>query len=408
MFIDEDLNLDAKAWIDEYSNPIDLHENAYINLVSLSDNLDYEGAASLYQSTISKVVRGSIPEGEKLTYPKVQSLESIKQNELLCELKSVDCLTVIRNNKVQAKELINQFSDLLSKYQKIANLTNFTPLHSEFTEPNYEQLNTLSKLAVLDVYVHVLDNKYLEAVEKIKRLIQVDRKFMASSTDAFFEVFPIVRFENSYVPIISLIAEKDKKALSTLLPVLTPLTDSEFTMNRVFISAFAYGAEKFRLENIAHERIKESPIFGKWIAQERYKQNMTINDAFIGASFLVVPFDIPKDKILSFIDEQLEKQHLAHEKLKESYENSIKYFRNPAGSFMISIGPPRSVNLYPDKMEMDIRMLLLNIAIASDGESLEALMKRGEYVNPYNNKMPLLEGNSMVCYAWDNDICLSI
>lgn len=411
LHIDDALNPNARKWIDEYNKPVDLKSNAYIALISLNERLDYNKALKLYKTTLSYAVRGSIPLEKQLNYPNVKKLASVEDHKFLCDFKSSKCLDEIRNNKSNAELLVRSFKGVLNDYMELATLTNFSPLNSNYTEPNFDQLNALSKIATLDLYLDILDGKYKDAVSKLKALVYIDRSFMAKNTEALFDVLPIVNLEDRYEPIIVSLKSGNKKLLVELIPYLAPLSNDEFTMNRVFEASFALGVEQLKLKNIAHENIKESPLTGSFFAQRGYKQNMTINAMFEGVQYLILPTDIPKSRILTYTEEQRVKRNEAHKLLQDEIEKadsawSLRYHRNPIGAIMLSVGPPNFLNLYPYKIEMDIRLLLLQIMIMSNNENLHRLIEEDAFVNPYNGIRPTLKTDNSLCYSWDTDICL--
>ena len=132
----------------------------------------------------------------------------------------------------------------------------------------------LNQLATLEIYIDILDDNNEIALSKLASMIELDRKFLATSHEFIFDILPIVNMSARYAPLILALKNNDTQGLEELVPLLMPLSIDELSMNRSFESFFVFGTELLKLPVILANILGQVALIALMhqILQQRVKQ----------------------------------------------------------------------------------------------------------------------------------------
>jgi len=416
LYVDDELNPEAKKWIEYYSKPADLEGNAFIGLIALSpsNDISIEQAKELYKTKLGNIVKGTLDYFQQLKYPNVSGLPDIFGDDeaYFCEFNKDNCLSETAKNKAVLEEKINKLSSITEQYRSLSKLTNFEPLNSIATEPDWDSLIPIQRLAFLEVYFHILDNDLELAALQLSQLISVERKFLRNATEAVFHAVPIVNFELYYQPLLLKLKEQGFANWEVFGDALTPLSFEEISMNRMWLIMFAQGTRALQFKYIAERAEGMGHSLHGFQAQIKYKENMTLNSMFAYQKLQLIPENAKKENLISLVEIADREANAHSERLKSEIKNmfwfTIKNYRNIVGSFLEVTALPKFLNLYEDKFKLDLRLLLLSMFINEDKDDLESAINLNKYINPYTGEAPKLS-DSKLCYTLQDDkVCIDI
>jgi len=416
MYVDDELNPEAKKWIEHYAKPTNLEGNAFIGLIALSpsNTIPIAQAKELYNIKLGEITKGSLDYLQQLKYPNVSGLPEIYGNDeaYFCEFNKENCLTETAENREKLEKIILKFTKVTDQYRALSKLTNFQRLNSIVTEPDWDQLGPIHRLAILEVYFHILDNDVELAAAQLSQLISLDRKFLRTASDAIFHVLPIVNFELYYQPMLIKLKSEGFTNWKIFVDDLAPLTFEDISMNRMWLMMFAQGTRALQFKYIAERAEGLGHSFYGLQAQLKYKENMTLNSMFEHQKLQLIPDNAKKENLLSLVEIANGNANVHSEKLRIEIKNvfwfTVKNYRNIVGAFLEVTAMPKFLNLYDEKLELDLRLLLLNIMIDESNNSLEDIVKKEKYRNPYTGEEPKLL-DTQVCYQLSEDkVCIEL
>lgn len=408
LFIDDELNPEITKLKTKFSQPVDLNNNAYIELIRLGTNMSYQDSLELYRSRLKKSTE-DLNSGEyELRYPSIENLSSNEDTETICKLEYRQCLEDIKNRKKEYEQLVQNFKSILANYRKLAKLDNFNPINSYFTEPDIQALANLNKLATLEIYIDILNGQNEVALSKLASMIELDRKFLASSHELIFDISSIVNMSARYAPLALALKRTDTQGLSKLLPVLTPLSNNELTMNRSFLAFFAHGTELLKLSNIVAINDCPNTSLDELYAKQSYKENMTLNADYELLKINLIPTSLPKAELLEYLEARKIQNEAPHENLKEEQFFSIDRIRNPVGEIMLRIKTPKYAHIFEDMVGLDLNIMLIRILIQSDSQDLHKVIESEANRNPYKDERAFINSDGLLCFSTSKEVCLSI
>jgi hypothetical protein len=416
LYIDDELNPEAKKWIEYYSKPTELEGNAFIGLIALSPSNDIstEQAKELYKTELGNITKGSLDYFQQLKYPNVSGLPDIFGDDeaYFCEFNKDNCLSETAKNRVILEEKSNKLTNITEQYRSLSKLTNFEPLNSIATEPDWDSLIPIQRLAFLEVYFHILDNDLELAALQLSQLISVERKFLRNATEAVFHAVPIVNFELYYQPLLLKLKEQGFANWEVFGDALTPLSFEEISMNRMWLIMFAQGTRALQFKYIAERAKDMGHSLHDFQAQIKYKENMTLNSMFEYQKLQLIPENAKKENLISMVEIADTEANAHSEMLRSEIKNmfwfTIKNYRNIVGSYLEVTALPKFLNLYEEKFKLDLRLLLLNIIIQENKDLLADNLSFDKYKNPYTGESPKLSGSEL-CYTLQEDnICLPV
>jgi len=416
LYIDDELNPEAKKWIEYYSKPTDLEGNAFIGLIALSPSNDIstEQAKELYKTKLGNIAKGSLDYFQQLKYPNVSGLPDIFGDDeaYFCEFNKDNCLSETAKNRAVLEENTNKLASITEQYRSLSKLTNFEPLNSIATEPDWDSLIPIQRLAFLEVYFHILDNDLELAAHQLSQLIYLERKFLRNTTEAVFHAVPIVNFELYYQPLLLKLKEQGFANWEVFGNALTPLSFEEISMNRMWLIMFAQGTRALQFKYIAERAEGMGHSLHGFQAQIKYKENMTLNSMFAYQKLQLIPENAKKENLISLVEIADTEANAHSERLRSEIKNmfwfTIKNYRNIVGSYLEVTALPKFLNLYEDKFKLDLRLLLLNMVINEDKYALENAINLNKYINPYTGEASKLS-DSKLCYTLQDDkVCIDI
>lgn len=416
LYVDDELNPEAKKWIEYYSKPANLEGNVFIGLISLSPSsaISTAQAKELYKAKLGEIRKGSLDYLHQLKYPNVSGLSDIygTNEAYFCEFNKESCLSETAKNRAVLETIINKLTNVTEHYRALSKLTNFEPLNSIATEPDWDSLIPIQRLAFLEVYFHILDNDLELAALQLSQLISLDRKFLRAATEGVFHVVPIVNFELYYQPLLIKLKEQNFVDWEVFSDVLNPLSFEDISMNRMWLIMFSQGTRALQFKYIAERAEGIGHSLHGFQAQIKYKENMTLNSMFEYQKLQLIPDNAKKENLISLVDIADRNANAHSEKLRNEIKNmfwfTIKNYRNIIGSFLKVTALPKFLNLYEEKFKLDLRLLLLNIIINEDKEAIASIINSEKYKNPYTGESPKLLA-SQVCYQLsEGDICIEL
>lgn len=412
LYSDDELKPEASKWIEYYSIPTDLNENAFIELIALSPSNEISNAQAidLYKSKLGEINKGSLDYFQQLRYPDVDGLPEVYEEEYFCEFNKDNCLAETAENREVLEKIVNQFSSVTSQYREISALTNFMPLNSIATEPNWDSLVPIQRLAAIEVYFHILDNDLKLAAKQLSQLISLDRKFLRTASEAVFHAIPIVNYELYYQPLIINLKQKGFTDWGIFQEALSPLTNDDISMNRMWLMKFAQETRSLQFKYIVDRAEDLGYSLHSFQAQLKYKENMTFNSMFDYYSLQLMPDNAKKESLVSWIHEANELAEAHSEKTRQEMDNlawfTIKNYRNIVGAYLEVTALPKILNLYDEKFKLDLRLLLLNI-ITQENNGLSAkTLNLKKYKNPYTGEPPMLIDNDLCYTLQDDQVCI--
>jgi hypothetical protein len=408
LFIDDDLNPEIVTLKKQYDRPTDLNSNVYIELIRLGSNMSYNEALNLYHSRLTKAIKNPTKSGSEFIYPNITDLTSHEELKNICKLKIKECQEEIKNNKMKYFDIVNKYEVTLLNYRRLLELKSFDPINSFYSEPNFEFLAKLNKLAAVEIYIDILNHENQAAIAKLISMIELDRKFMATSHEFIFDVLFIVNMSERYTPLILALKENRSLNLNKLLPVLAPLSADELSMNRYFIANFTHGTELIKLAKIVGNEHKNSSGMDMLFAQLSYKENMTMNADYEFLKRNLIPNDIDKAELLEFFELRKKQVDSAFDSLTEKPWYSIEKLRNPVGEMMLEIGLPKFVHIFEDKIGLDLTLILTRMLIQSSELDLNEITKNETNLNPYKSEKAFFNQDGLLCFSTSKEVCIKV
>ena len=414
LYSDDELNPEASKWIEYYSIPTDLNENAFIGLIALSPSNDISTsqAIDIYETKLGEINKGSLDYFQQLKYPDIEGLPEVYEDEFFCEFHKGNCLATTAKDRKELEKITEEFASVTLQYRKLSMLTNFMPLNSIATEPNWDSLVPIQRLAAIEVYFHILDNDLELAANQLSQLISLDRKFLRTASEAVFHAIPIVNFEFYYQPLLIALKQKGFTNWEIFNKALSPLTNDDISMNRMWLMMFAQGTRSLQFKYIADRAEDLGYSLHGFQAQLKYKENMTLNSMFDYYSLQLMPDNVKKESLVEWINASSDLADKHSEKTRKEMDNliwfTIKNYRNIVGAYLEVTALPKILNLYGEKFKLDLRLLLLNIITQENKDLLAENLNIEKYKNPYTGESPKLS-DSELCYTLQGDnICTPI
>ena len=411
LFTDDQLNPQAQEWLDYYFKEPNLEQNAYIELIALGiDNeSSYDIAKNKYLDSVSQIEKGFLDYDKQLKYPLIIGLPEIFDDPKYCSLDEDGCFQQLQENQKLILSDISIIKDKLQKFRKIATYDNFDFINSISTEPTFD-MSVFYRLSGIQAYYLINDGDMNQAASIIANLIKLERKFLQTSSDAVFLVSPIVNFKVVYQPLIEELYARGFNRWDEIKSVLKPLDIKEISMNKMWLQMFADGTRALKFSYIAESSLDKNSFYQEYQARLKYKENMTLNDLFSHTQLQLINENLDKSELAEEIKIVSERSELAYEQIKKDMDNliwiSIKNYRNVVGTLLRLTATPRILNLYEDKISMDLRILLLNALIQSQDKPIQDIVNSPEFINPYTGR-ELSIGENKICYQIDEPICIN-
>ena len=268
---------------------------------------------------------------------------------------------------------------------------------------------------MIQIYYHILDNKFELASKQLIQLISLERSFLAQSSNIILNVFAIVNFQQSYQPLLLELAQANYTNKPELLDVLKPLTSAELSLNKIWIAIFTDGAflisKELLLsgENNEYNWLKYLPL------QIFYKENITLNKYADYTKTLLFPDNINKATLLS----ELETADIKAKKLKENLFNTsaisknislflIENYRNIIGAIMSATAQPRFINLSSDIIDLDLRIILMNAVVTSKLSKNNDPINMSEITNPYTHELAFFDEQKICFNRQQENVCVPL
>ena len=227
-----------------------------------------------------------------------------------------------------------------------------------------------------------------------------------------FHAIPIVNFEFYYQPLLIALKQKGFTNWEIFNKALSPLTNDDISMNRMWLMMFAQGTRALQFKYIADRAEDLGYSLHGFQAQLKYKENMTLNSMFDYYSLQLMPDNAKKESLVAWINAASDLADKHSEKTRKEMDNliwfTIKNYRNIVGAYLEVTALPKILNLYDEKFKLDLRLLLLNIITQENKDLLTEILNIEKYKNPYTGESPKLS-DSELCYTLqDDNICIPV
>lgn len=391
LFRDDPLLSEAQAWLKLTEQQPDLENNAIIYLLGLNQTgADYANALQRYQQAVQDKTYQSSP----LHYPGLPGLKTLDLATLSCELATADCQQLMLVQRQETELVIQQYQASLDAFYQLANFTNFANLDTFITEPQFDELTKLYRLAANEIYYLITDNKQDKAASKLSALLTIERSLMKNSAQMILHVLPIVHTESLYQPLLVKLHQAGFTEWTVFDTALSPLSNTERLMNKVWQYEFANQANSI---NSILPATEQSTIV--------FKPNMTINMLLKFYQTLTLNPDILPTEFQAEIAHSEKLNTAFRQKAKvasQPWRIAIYNYRNVVGSLMVYTAVPRFIDLLKPKLELDLRLHLLHAMVHAKSA---ADLNTDRYRNPYTGKHPYLTDDKL-CHKLAQDICV--
>ncbi|RYV02750.1 hypothetical protein SOPP22_07765 [Shewanella sp. OPT22] len=408
---DDQLLPEARHLISKNAKQPNLENNAYISLMALGEpsSNSYELSLIKYRNSVKAFRQNAINFGEIMMYPQLDKFTIYQESSNFCPLDEKGCINQLLKNKNVIEAELKHIDSIILDFIKISKLENFDELNSLSTAPDFEVLMSLFRLTGIKILFLIDDGQYDKAAVLLSELVTLDRRFSKTNSEVAFFVLPMINYQTIYTPLIQELIKSDFTEWGVIKPAITPLSIAEISMNSIWIKRLIEGATVFKFAHIAETSLKQINPLNKLQARIKYKENMTINKMFGITKAQLIPESVSKKNLVFEYLSAKERGQKEHKKLKEELEHplwsSIKNYRNVVGNFMVITSGPGLLNFYQDKIETDLRILLLNALVMSIDSPIEQVISDPKLINPYNGEIPFIRAQS-ICYKHLKDICL--
>lgn len=408
---DDELNPEAKQWLERYSQKPNLEQNVFIELIALGQDTQnpYQAAKQKYLAAKQEFNNGDSDYDKQLKYPVITGLPSLFGNDIYCTFDKPDCFEQLSKNKAVILKQLQPFENKLKKFRQLVFYTNYDFLNLSSTEPVLELLK-LYKLSAIQAYYLITENELEKAATLIANLIKLERQFLQASSDVVFTISPIVHFQMIYTPLIQELHIRGFNNWQNIQSALTPLKVNEISTNRLRLQEFASSAQILKLVDLIKSSLEQSWV-NHYLGKLIYKPNMTINAIFeLTQAQLIIEVD-DKSELYEQIKMQLERKAIASEKEQSSNVTKwtlIKNYRNISGTLISLTAVPKFLDFYEDIISLDLTMILLNALIQSQTKTISDIIDSPDFINPYNGEKPYLDENKLCLRVTDKPVCLDI
>jgi hypothetical protein len=388
---DDPLLPEAQAWLKLTGQQPDLENNAIIYLLGLNKTrADYANALQRYKQAAQDKTYKSSP----LHYPDLPGLKTLDLATLSCEFATPDCQQLMLVQRQETELVIQQYQASLDAFYQLVNFDNFTNIDTFITEPEFDVLTKLYRLAANEIYYLIADNKLDKAAAQLTALLSIERSLMHSSGELILHVLPIIHTESLYQPLIVKLHHAGFTEWAVFDIALSPLSNTERLMNKVWQYEFANQV------NAMQNALQEQNI-----NNFSYKPNMTANILLQAYRISMLDEKITPDAILPAIAESEKLAKTFNERAKlasQPWRHVLYNHRNIVGSLLAYTATPRFIQLLTPKLEMDLRLQLLHAMVHTTSA---ADLSTERYRNPYTGEHPYLTDDKL-CHNLAQEICV--
>ncbi|MAD73656.1 MAG: hypothetical protein CML20_02430 [Rheinheimera sp.] len=391
LFRDDPLLPEAQAWLKLTEQQPDLENNAIIYLLGLNlTGADYANALQRYQQAMQDKTYQSSP----LHYPGLPDLKTLELETLNCQLAMPECQQLLLVKRQETELVIQQYQAIIAAFYQLVNFDNFANLDTFITEPQFDELTKLYRLAANEIYYLITDNKLDKAAAKLTALLTIERSLMRNSGEMTLHVLPIIHTESLYQPLFIKLQHASFTEWAVFDTALAPLSNTERLMNKVWQYEFANQANSI---NSILPATEQSTIV--------FKPNMTINMLTQFYQTLTLNPDILPTEFQAQIAHSEKLNTAFRQKAKvasQPWRIAIYNYRNVVGSLMVYTTVPRFLDLLKPKLELDLRLHLLHAMVH---EVSAAELNTERYRNPYTGQPPYLN-EGQLCHKLEQEICV--
>jgi hypothetical protein len=389
--IDDELDAEAAAWVEEANRIEDVEGNGYHYLMGFMSNPSHDPATAgrelidAYRVAERKLLSGEIDEFAQEEYPAERAL-LMPEGDYYCGIDEPGCFTRLAANPDALQVELSEHFVLLLRYQTFIQFEHMEfllepTLYEGF--PPYLYLLRGHRLNQFRIVLESHEGDPERAISMLYEDMAQLRRHLAGASALLDKMTLLSMLESD----LDLLFNLAPAAAQTNLPALTP---AERSLRSAIIREFGYLANFHRQMELNPDSMGDLDGYG-WLIRATVKPNMTLNSLF--------PYyqDIAA---LAAVDAALFAQTVAAGEPKVNTEFKL---RNIGGSVLNSISTPSLTRYIARLHDVDCKIALLNAALKLDPSEWDKILKREAGLqadNPYNpEEQPYVDNETQaVCF----------
>ena len=410
LFSDVDQSPEITAIQQQYNIPSNLEKNAHIELISwqYGDNENsYQRAINDYNQVLTQLDNGSIRDVSPIQYPQLKPYKSDGE-PYECSLAQSSCFDELITQRASLQQIVSKNKSRLNRLYQLAEFNNFETLNPLAVSGRFD-FQSVYKIASIDILFKIENGEYEQAEHLIATLIQLDRKLMTSTDQLIFKILPIVNIDSIYIPLIERMNRQGFDQWTIIHTALQPLSFDEWSLNKIWHHHMYRDTKWLSFEEVARQQNDFPFLFRNLLSRFAYKQNMTLNKLAKFHSSLMVPNGTHKSSLTEIRSkiESVSSTIYERNQLYIDCQNCgiLLNLNNIAGHLMELAALPRYVDIYPDIINVDLKLQLVRLLVLKNNLNLKNKLAEKQWQEPYLQTQPFIK-DDMICYHVEEDVCV--
>lgn len=390
--IDDELDPEAVAWVEQANRIEDVEGNGYHYLMGIMADPSHDPATAgreliaAYREAEQKLLRGEMSEFAQEEYPAEKTLP-LPEGEYYCRIDEQGCFTRLAAKPEALRTELSEYFVLLIRYQTYVQFEHVKfllepTLYERF--PPYLYLLRGHKLNQFNILLESIEGDRERALSMLHEdMIQL-RRHLAGTSTLLGKMTTLAMLEDD----LDLLFNLEQSAGGPSF--LSALTLEERSLQSAMIREFGYLANFHRQMELNPDSLGDLDGYG-WLIRLTVKPNMTLNSLF--------PYyrDVAA---LSELDVAEFSRRIA---VGAPTPDTRFKLRNIGGSILASISAPALDKYIARLHDVDCKIALLNAALQLDPAQWDQVLS-GEATlqanNPYNpEQRPYVDGETRsVCF----------
>jgi hypothetical protein len=353
--IDDELDPEAAAWVEQANYIEDEEGNGYPYLMGIMANPSHDPATvgreliAAYREVEQKLLRGEIDEFTQEEYPEEKTLP-LPEGEYYCRIDERECFTLLADNPAALRVELSEHFVLLLRYDTCLQFEHLSfllepMLYERF--PPYRYLLRGHKLNQFRIVLESLEGDPGRAISMLHDDMAQLRRHLAGASTLLGKMTVLYMLEDDLDLLFNL---AQPASGSKPLAVLTP---EERSLRGAFIREFGYLANFHRQMQLNPGSLGGLDGYG-WLIRMTVKPNMTLNSLF--------PYYRDVAELSELNAAEFSRRIAAGVPTPDA---SFK-LRNIGGSILASISVP-SLDKYIARLhDVDAKLALLSAALKLD------------------------------------------
>lgn len=415
LFTDEALNPKAAVLIqksqaqqESQEKAPELENNAFMQLIALHYAGDdaYQQATTFYaqhtKDQQNEFILGKQPSLNKFLESSVYlpTLKQIREPLKYCSQLIRSCMEHINQNKQFVTKVLNLINNTLTSYLAISDYENFD--YIEFSWSYHGGFDReIQDAVILQIYYLIEDNQLVLAADSLFKLIKLNRKFIESAPMSSPAFNAYGHFSTSYPTLIRMLILKGFNDWSRFDPYLKPLPISIVTSQSHFEELFKDMV--MPLVKFNEEAIDKTTHFAL------SKPNATINRVYE----LMEQFKINENATKAELIGEFARINKLEKEVNKRLEGSelilfqLANFDNMLGVTFALQAAQKAFGYQGDELiDTDLVILLTAMLIESQRYSIEQVILKPKFKNPYTSKQAFIKDGQLCFNNSKKDVCI--